>query len=341
MTNRHVPNCRLVNKRVSKKENTVVIGIPLEEKLDNIINSYLLFNNRYDVVEWTGFKSINSYKPLSLMSKKRQYLVFNMFDRLANACLHLNDFNFDSFLTTYHSISLIYAKYLKRSRILNRCKQKNIHDFLSYYWGLKKSDETNKWIVKTVELIRTEMSPEFMPLLILMILEIIPPFGSQMGCGTDKNINIEDESSRASRFITEYIDSSPNRLISNESFELSFNQYHYINRLVIIEEFRMILNKYLNHLLIAKHSQETDNNKYEELTNIFEEIHSIKADGIEILCKNNDRYFISSSSYPEILDLRIKDQCQVCKLGETIYILIDKINLFITSRRESKGIVKL
>ena len=328
MTNRQVPNCRLVNKRFRKHGNTWVIGIPIEEKLDGIINSYLLFNNRSDIVEWTGYKSINSNKPLSLMSKKIQHLTYNMFERFAIASLHQNDFRLDTFLTIYDSVSIVYTKHLKRSRILNRHKQKNVHDFISYYFGLKKYGETNKWIVNAVELICEKISPEYLPLLVLMILEIIPPFGSQIGCGIDKNIDTDNDATRASRFAHEYIDSLPNKPIINETIELSFNKYHYINRLVIIEEFSKCINRCLYYCLILKHNQESTNNN--ELTNVFRCIKTIRPDGIEIDCKNNVTCFVSAEEYPKVLELMIKDECQVYYLGENIYILIDKINLFIT-----------
>lgn len=334
MTKRHMPNSHLANRHFQKKGDTWIIGIPLEEKLDGIVNSYLLFNNRSDIVEWTGYQSINSYKPLSFMSRKRKGLVYNMFDTLSKACLYDNDFVLDTFITIYDSVSTIYTKHFKRSRILNRFKQNNVQDFISYYFGLKRFDQTNKWIVKAADSIREEMSSEYMPLLVLMILGIIPPFKSQLGCGMDKNINIEEESERACKFIKEYSDSFQ-RPINNELFDLTLRKFHYINRLVIIEEFQKSLNRFL--VIISKH---ISNNNYEELTDIFKCIQTIRADGIEILCNNNERFFISSESYPKILNLRIKDECQIYKLGETTYIMIDKINLFITANKENRSVTK-
>ena len=335
MTNRHVTNSRVTSKPFSWY---------LEgpgPKLNSILNSYILFNDRQGFAEITGYKSVNNYKPLSKISRKRLDMIYESLAFFASACLDTKDFCLDTFLKIYDSVSETFKKYLVRSRTLNRHKVANLQDFLSYCAGLKSRTEVNKWIVNISDRIMEELPIEHIPMLILMILEILPSYGSQKGTGSYKKINIDDESHRALMFYENYIGGFHNSSDINELFRLSFQKDHYLNRLLIIDRFCMYLNRYIGYRKIIKKYRIAGAIPHEELTNVCEGIQAITPKGIEILCKNGDRYQISAQHYPKVHNLYIKDVCQVFCLGQLTYIIIDKINLFVIVDTQKEGIIKI
>lgn len=352
------------------------------EWLDVICNSYLMFDSRRGLAEVSGYRSLNNYKPLSYISDPvKQEMLYLWLAKIQETEIYNfsgDEFSLDTFLATYKYTSIFYEDRLKRSTVLSSAHVDNIYDMLDYCFGMKSAAEINRYVrdyfkVEHVPNIRDQeaiskwkkekhhvrIRPDNtdIPLLVLLILRIIPPYNSQQGVGNKKRgrdggryVNIKSECQRVQTFLNGYI-------LRHELFdEIPYDICFYYDEPEITENVNRIwLYFYFSKSLMKFISQSTilyeQNNlckktnptirKETHISKFKTEILSIKRHEVEVFSPARELiYGINTEAHPILKKLTITSPCEVIELLSIRQIVFPSlgINLYINDELRSGSI---
>lgn len=343
-------NSRLTNSH--RNANKTIYG----EWLDVICNSYLMFDSRRELAEVSGYRSLNNYKPLSYISDpvKQEMLYLWLAKNQETEIYNFSgdEFSLDTFLATYKYTSIFYEDHLKRSSVLSSAHMDNIYDMLDYCFGMKPAEEINRYVrnyfkveklpnVRDPKAIskwnsekhhkRIRLENTDIPLLVLLILRIIPPYNSQKGVGNKKRgrdggryVYINGECQRVQTFLNEYI-------LRHELFtEIPYDIYipydepeitENINRIWLYFYFSKSLMKFISRATIlhkqSDHCEKPNPRilKENNIINLKAEIISIKKNEVEVFSPTRALiYAINTEAHPKLKKLTITSPCEIIEL---------------------------
>lgn len=362
-----------------KSSNKTIYG----EWLDVICNSYLMFDSRGELAEVSGYRSLNNYKPLSYISDPvKQEMLYLWLAKIQTTEIFDfsgDEFDMDAFLAKYKYTSIYYEDRLKRSTVLSSLHADNIYDMLDYCFGMKSAEEINRYVrdyFKVEKLpnikdqvaiskwkeekhhVRIRLEKTDIPLLVLMILRIIPPYNSQQGVGNKKRgrdggryVYIKSECQKVQTFLNGYI--TRHGLLDERTYDI-FIPYDEpeitanINRIWLYFYFSKSLMKFITRATILdkqskiREEARTAIREIPNFVNLKAEILSIKRKMVEVFSPTRLLiYSIDTEAHPMLRKLTINSPCEVIELLSIGQIIFPSLgtSLFINEEMR-KGTIK-